>query len=532
VGDNQHDAASGGQGPTGTPLLALRGIRKAFPGTLANDDISFAVQPGEVHALLGENGAGKSTLVKIIYGVLRADAGEIRWQGEPVTIVGPAAARRLGIGMVFQHFSLFEAMTVLENVGLALDDERDMGKLRQRLIELSQTYGLPLDPDKHVHVLSVGERQRIEIVRCLLQHPKLLILDEPTSVLTPQEVEKLFETLRQLAREGCAILYISHKLHEVQALCDSATILRGGRVVATCNPKTETARSLAELMIGEKVQPPHREDGAAAGAARLVVDGLSLPAESEFGVALRDIALSVKAGEILGIAGIAGNGQGELMAALTGETVLPSRPEAITIDGLPVAHRGPTLRRAAGAVFVPEERNGHGAVPDMTLSENAFLTAFRRLKLARHGLIAEGPTEQYAGSIIGGFDVRTTGPAAEAGSLSGGNMQKFIVGREILQKPSLLVIAQPTWGVDAGAAAAIHQAILDQAAGGAAVLVISQDLDEIFALCDRVAVIAEGRLSQAQDIHSVTVEQIGILMGGLHDLDKAPTETGEAAHGD
>ena len=523
------DGAVGGEAVV--PLLALEGISKSFPGTLANDDISVAILPGEIHALLGENGAGKSTLVKIIYGVLAADAGEIRWQGQPVSIAGPAAARRLGIGMVwcgvvFQHFSLFEAMTVLENIALSLSDERDMGALRRRVVEVSESYGLPLAPDRHVYSLSVGERQRIEIVRCLLQDPKLLILDEPTSVLTPQEVERLFQTLRQLSAEGCAVLYISHKLAEVKALCQRATILRAGRVVAECDPAEETARSMAELMIGERLQPPERAGRDAKGEMRLEVQGLSLPAESQFGVDLRDIALAVAGGEILGIAGIAGNGQTELMAALIGETILKGQGTAIRIDGHAVADRGPGVRRALGAAFVPEERNGHGAIAGMSLSENAFLTAFRRLQLARHGWIADGRTRAYAERVIAGFDVRTIGAEAEAGSLSGGNLQKFIVGREILQAPSVLVVAQPTWGVDAGAAAAIHQALLDMAAEGAAVLMISQDLDEIFAISDQIAVISEGVLSDARPTIAVTVEEIGLLMGGLHGLEAgAPADS-------
>ena len=518
----------GGEEDGQVPLLELRGITKAFPGILANDRIGFAVLPGEVHALLGENGAGKSTLVKIIYGVLRADAGELLWQGRPIEVAGPAAARHLGIGMVFQHFSLFEAMTVFENIALAMDQERDNKALRERITSLSETYGLPLDLDSHVYALSVGERQRIEIVRCLLQNPKLLILDEPTSVLTPQEVERLFETLRQLAAEGCAILYISHKLDEVKALCDRATILRAGRTVAECDPKVETARSMAELMIGAKVQPPSRPEASGDKVERLTIAGLNLPAESQLGVDLRDIRLSVSGGEILGIAGIAGNGQNELMAVLTGEYLLPSTPEAIVIDGTQVGRLDPAVRRGLGAVFVPEERNGHAAIPAMSLSENAFLTAFRRLGLLKNGLISDAPTRRFADKIIESFDVRTTGPQADAGSLSGGNMQKFIVGREMLQEPGVLVISQPTWGVDPGAASAIRQALLDLAAEGTAVLVISQDLDEILEICDQVAVISEGKLSEARPVGEITVEEIGLLMGGLHDL---AAGDGEARHG-
>jgi ABC-type uncharacterized transport system ATPase subunit len=502
------------KGIAASPLLTLAGITKRFPGCLANDHVDLAVLPGEIHALLGENGAGKSTLVKIIYGVLQPDAGEIRWQGEPIRIPSPNAARRLGIGMVFQHFSLFEALTVAENIALAIDDPAQRQGLRGRVVEVSTAYGLALDPDRAVHDLSVGERQRIEIVRCLLQNPRLLIMDEPTSVLTPQEVSKLFETLRRLAREGCAILYISHKLEEIKALCERATILRLGRVVAECDPRQESAQRLAELMIGSELKAPtHGRRPPPDAKPRLELNGLSLPSDQQFGTDLKDISFTVAGGEILGIGGIAGNGQNELMAALSGET-RAGRADAIRIDGKPVGHLGPGGRRALGAAFVPEERNGHGAVGAMSLSENGFLSAHCRRGLVSYGLIDGRRTLGFTQEVIEGFDVRSRGPGAEAHSLSGGNLQKFIVGREILQHPGLLVVSQPTWGVDAGAAAAIHQALLDLAEGGSAVVVISQDLDEIFALCDRIAVIAGGRLSAVRPIDAVSVEEIGLLMGG------------------
>ncbi|WP_119304718.1 ABC transporter ATP-binding protein [Dongia deserti] len=503
---------------TGTtvPLLSLTGIVKQFPGCLANDRVDLTVLPGEIHALLGENGAGKSTLVKIIYGVLKPDAGEIRWQGEPIVVQNPNHARRLGIGMVFQHFSLFETLTVAENIALGLTDAADRKGLRTRIAEISRSYGLHLDPDKAVHDLSVGERQRIEIVRCLLQKPKLLIMDEPTSVLTPQEVERLFETLRRLAKEGCAILYISHKLEEIRALCERATIMRLGKVVAHCDPRQETAKRLAEMMIGTALKAAsHQARGEANGGPRLEVKTLNLKSEQQFGTDLKNVSLAVKGGEILGIGGIAGNGQAELMAALSGE-MLAASPNAIVIDGTHAGKLGPRERRALGGCFVPEERNGHGAVSGMSLSENAFLSGHIRRALARNGLIDSGKTAGFADDVIKSFDVRTTGPSAEARSLSGGNLQKFLVGREVKQSPSVLVVSQPTWGVDAGAAAAIHQALMDLADSGTAVVVISQDLDEIFALADRIAVIAEGKLSQAIPIGEASVEQIGLLMGGMH----------------
>jgi len=497
------------------PRLALAHISKSFPGVKANEDISLSVAPGEIHALLGENGAGKSTLVKIIYGVQQADAGTILWNGEPVAIPSPKAARKLGIGMVFQHFSLFDAMTVIENIALGLDEAIDREELKARVAAILESYSLPLDPDREVHTLSVGERQRIEIVRCLLQKPKLLIMDEPTSVLTPQEVERLFATLRQIAAEGCSILYISHKLHEIKALCDSATILRGGRVVATCDPKIETTKRMAELMIGAELRKIEHDKATAAGAVRLSVSGLSLPGEPPFGTDLEAVSFEARAGEILGIAGVAGNGQAELLTALSGERLAPG-PEAIRLDGKPIGQDSAGARRALGLACVPEERNGHAAVPDFSLADNGLLTARHRVPLAPHGWISRGSVKRFADNVIRLFDVRTTGNAALARSLSGGNLQKFIMGREIGQQPAVLVVSQPTWGVDAGAAAAIRQELVDLAAKGSAVVVISQDLDELLELADRLSVINEGRLSEPRPVANLGIDEIGLMMGGVH----------------
>jgi simple sugar transport system ATP-binding protein len=512
------------------PRLELRGITKRFPGVLANDRVSFALAEGEIHALLGENGAGKSTLVKVIYGVLHADEGSVLWQGQPVRIADPHAARGLGIGMVFQHFSLFEAMTVLENIALGVDDAGDMRRLARRIEEVSHAYGLPLDPAREVHTLSVGERQRIEIVRCLLQNPKLLIMDEPTSVLTPQEVLRLFETLRQLAAEGCSILYISHKLREIKALCDCATILRGGKVVATCDPKAETAKSMAQLMIGAELRTVARRPGEARGEPRLVVRNLDLPADGPFGTTLKDLSFEVHRGEIFGIAGVAGNGQNELFQALSGERLVSSA-DMVHLDDRRVGRIGAGGRRRLGLCCVPEERNGHAAVPDMSLAENALLSGRQRKQLATSGFIRAAAARRFAEAVISAFDVRTPGASAAARSLSGGNLQKFVVGREVLQDPGILMVSQPTWGVDAGAAAAIHQALLNLASGGAAVLVISQDLDELLSLTDRLAVINIGVLSGTLTTADASLDEIGLLMGGLHGMDEhVPGHEGGVAH--
>ena len=510
--------------------LEVAGITKRFPGVLANDHVSFSVRPGEIHALLGENGAGKSTLVKMIYGIMQPDEGEIRWDGAPVVIHNPKAARKLGIGMVFQHFSLFEALTVLENIALGMDAKIPQRELESKIREVMTTYGLKLDPHRIVSTLSVGERQRIEIVRALLLNPRLLIMDEPTSVLTPQEVNQLFDVLRQLASEGCAILYISHKLHEIKALCDTATILRGGRVVDTIDPKVETSRSMAEKMIGAGLKDIQKPASRSFGDEKLVVSRLSLPGAGHFGVALRDISFTVRAGEIFGIAGVAGNGQNALLLALDGE-VLGHDAASITLDGAAIGKDNAKQRRLHGLCTVPEERNGHAAVPDFTLSDNSILTGRDRLKMAVSGMLRPGVAKDYTGKVISSFAVKVTGTSATAGSLSGGNLQKYIMGREILQNPKVLVVSQPTWGVDAGAAAAIHQAIVDLAVAGSAIVVISQDLDELLALSDTLAVINEGRLSSPQKIGDVSIDELGLLMGGVHG-DAAATAAAEkeAAH--
>jgi simple sugar transport system ATP-binding protein len=512
------------------PRLEVKGVSKRFPGVLANDRVDFAVAPGEIHALLGENGAGKSTLVKMIYGVLHPDEGALYWNGQAVQVADPHAARALGIGMVFQHFSLFEAMTVLENVALGMDKSEDRSTLAQRVREVSQAYGLPLDPERDVYTLSVGERQRIEIVRCLLQNPKLLIMDEPTSVLTPQEVAQLFETLRSLAASGCSILYISHKLHEIKELCDGATILRGGKVVGECNPKQESSRSMAELMIGSELAGVSRPTERTAGEPRLSVDGLTLAAEQPFGADLKNITFEVRGGEIFGIAGVAGNGQNELLAALAGERTTDGAA-TIRIDGRAVGRLGAGARRDLGLACVPEERHGHGAVAEMSLVENAMLSGYRRMGLLTSGFIRGAAAARYAEAVVERFRVVASGIEATASSLSGGNLQKFIVGREVLQTPGVLVASQPTWGVDAGAAAAIHQALSDLAANGAAVLVISQDLDELLTLTDRLAVINEGVLSRPLVTHDASLEEIGLLMGGLHGMaPESPEPQPGAAH--
>jgi len=495
------------------PLISLDHIRKAYPGCVANDDISMQIGHGEIHALLGENGAGKSTLVKIIYGVVKADEGSIVFEGKPVQINNPAYARSLGIAMVFQHFSLFDSLTVAQNISLGMDEKADPSQLSERIVDVSNRYGLPLDPERHVYSLSVGERQRIEIIRCLLQNPKLLIMDEPTSVLTPQEVDKLFETLRRLADEGMAILYISHKLDEIKSLCKNATILRLGKKIDSVTVADETPASLAGLMMGEELKLADHAPSGDLGEVRLSVNSLNLPADNALGISLKDISFDVHGGEIVGLAGVAGNGQDELLKALNGE--LLSTSESISIEGQNVGQQGPNQRRNHGLVSVPEKRLGHGAIPGMSLVDNAFLTANIRLGLIKLGLIDYPKTVDYTQSIIKEFDVRTPGEDVSADSLSGGNLQKFIVGREIKQAPEVIIVAQPTWGVDAGAAQSIRAALRALANQGTAVLVISQDLDELIEISDRIGAICAGKVSPLFPIMEMNSEKIGLLMAGV-----------------
>jgi len=515
------------------PRLALAHITKRYPGVVANDDASLSVAPGEIHAVLGENGAGKSTLMKIIFGAVRPDAGEVHFNGAPVTINSPHDARNLGIAMVFQHFSLFDTLTVAENIALGLPkaESANMKQLAERIRATATRYGLPLEPNRHVHTLSVGERQRVEIVRALLANPQLLILDEPTSVLTPQAVETLFVTLRQLAAEGTSILYISHKLDEIRALCHHATVMRMGKVTGVCDPRQESAASLSRLMIGGE---PPREARVTAerGPVKLAVRQLSLPRSHAFATELNGISLDVHGGEIVGIAGVSGNGQQELLAALSGEDVRAASGAVLLADK-PVGRLDARARRRAGLAFVPEERLGRGAVPGMSLASNVLLS-HQTPPYVRHGMISPKAASTLAGAIIQRFRVKASGPDALARSLSGGNLQKFIVGREIESGPKVLIVAQPTWGVDVGAATQIHNEILALKATGCAILVVSEELDELFGICDRLHVIAKGHLSPSIPIGEATREQVGLWMSGL--WEGGPAGAGaavaaEVAHG-
>lgn len=504
-----------------TTRLALKQITKRYPAVVANNRVDLTVMPGEIHAVLGENGAGKSTLMKIIYGVTEPDEGQVFWNGQEVRVANPAAARQLGIGMVFQHFSLFDTLTVAENIALGLPANTRIDELERQISDTATQYGLELQPQRHVHTLSVGECQRVEIVRALLGKPQLLILDEPTSVLTPQAVEKLFETLRQLAADGCSILYISHKLDEIRALCHTCTVMRGGQVTGVCDPRQETDASLSRLMIG--AEPPHithRESNP--GKAMLSVRQLSLSKSHPFATALDEIDFTVHAGEILGVAGVSGNGQQELLAALSGEDRRVEN-KAVLLEDQPIGQRSVSWRRAHGLAFVPEERLGRGAVPELTLAQNMLLSHQGTATVGR-GFIRYGAIHDMATDIIRRFNVKASGPRAAASSLSGGNLQKYIIGREVTREPKVLLVAQPTWGVDVGAAAQIRSELVALRDAGCAVLLISEELEELFQISDRLIVLAKGRVSPSINTADASLDLIGQWMSGLW------TDTTKAAY--
>jgi general nucleoside transport system ATP-binding protein len=524
--------------------LELIDVTKRYPGVIANHGVSLAVRPGEIHAVLGENGAGKSTLMKIIYGMVRPDSGEIHWNGRPLIAHGPRAARSRGIAMVFQHFSLFESMTVAQNVWLGQGRKCSLEDVSAELRRVGGEYGLPLDPARSVHDLSVGERQRVEILRALLTEPSLLILDEPTSVLTPQAVVTLFEALRKLATEGCSILYISHKLDEIKALCDTATVLRAGRVVAAADPSRETTASLARMMLGDELPRVERrprvpgeaswvgearsprqvslDDGVVPNAATptwpdfghaaLVVERLSLHQSHEHGISLRDITFSVRGGEILGVAGVSGNGQQELLAALSGEDSARALG-VIRLHGEDITRSGPGPRREKGLRFVPEERLGRASVPSLSLTKNTLLT--RPELVSRAGFVQTRPLRALTQRLLSRYDVKAPGSESLASSLSGGNLQKFIVGREMEASPKIFIVAQPTWGVDVGASVQIRSQLIALRDAGSAVLVVSEDLDELFEICDAVVVMAGGRLSPRMKAADMSADRIGEWMSGL-----------------
>ncbi|MDR2153832.1 MAG: ABC transporter ATP-binding protein [Burkholderiaceae bacterium] len=497
------------------PRLQLTGITKRYAGRVACENVALTVQPGEIHAVLGENGAGKSTLMQIVHGLVRPDAGEVCLDGQPVRIGSPRQARRLGVEMVFQHPQLFESLSVAENVWLGLDGAPPLVALTRRIARSAADWGLDVEPARPVHTLDQSGRQQVEIVRALLAVPRLLMLDEPTAVLTPAAAQRLFTALRQLAASGCGILYISHKLDEIGALCHTCTVLRAGRVAGVCDPRAHSSAALARLMMGgEPPTPAPVRRECTPGPVVLQVGQLDLPRASPFGVDLRGVSLRVRAGEVVGIAGISGNGQRELLAALSGEDRRASAA-SISIAGQPAGDLPSQHRRALGLRFVPAERLGRGAAPALSLAHNLLLT--RQESVGPLGWLRMAALRRQTRTIIDGYGVQAAGTDAPARSLSGGNLQKYVMGREIDAAPKLLIAAQPTWGLDVGAAARIHAELLALRDAGCAVLLASDDLDELLALCDRLHVMAAGQMSPSMPREHANAEHIGAWMSGRWD---------------
>ena len=504
-----------------TPRLSLRNITKRYPGITANDHVSLDIAPGEVLAILGENGAGKSTLMKIIYGAARPDEGDISFDGHPLGVETPAQARELGIAMVHQHFALFDTLSVTENVALGLSTGISAAEIEREIRSLGEKYGLEVDPASVVMELSMGERQRVEILRALMTKPKLLILDEPTSVLTPQAVRKLFKTLHQLSSEGVSILFISHKLDEIRELADRCVVLRAGKVVASVDPKAESEENLARLMIGND-PPTVREGTAKAGEVVFEMRHVSAPGSTRV-CGIEDVSLAVRAGEIVGIAGISGNGQARFMAAASGEYLCEA--DRVLLFNSPVGELDTHARRISGLRYVPEQRLGHAAVPELSLTANTYLTGD---SLVRSGFILRDRARSFANLVIERFHVKTPNAEKAAGSLSGGNLHEFVGGGAVLNRPRVLLVQPPTWGVDVGAAAVIRNSLIRLRDDGAAIIVVSEEIDELFEISDRIAVMYRGALSPAVPKTTISIEEVGRWMSGLWPDSPFTQKTSEA----
>ena len=517
----------GATGTAGVPILEMRRITKRFPGVVANDKVDFDVRAGEVHTLFGENGAGKSTLMRVVYGLYHPDEGEIRINGQRVAISSPASAIRHGIGMIHQHFMLVDTLTVAENVALGAKSTRgpltSLEAVSARIEELSGRYGLKVDPQALVWQLSVGERQRVEIIKALYRDVELLILDEPTAVLTPTEVGDLFAVLRQMARDGRGLVFISHKVREVLDLSDRITVLRGGHVVGTL-PAAEASRErLVEMMVGHQVAAEESPPKGVPGPARLVVRDLRVMSDRGTD-AVRGVSFEVCSGELVGIAGVAGNGQRELAEAIAG--LRSPTSGSIRLNEAELAGHGPAAIRAAGLGYVPEERMRDGVVPDFSVAENLLLVDYGSSEFSRLGFLRARAIRRHCQELVSAFNVKTPSLDTPVRSLSGGNIQKAIMARELSGQPQVLLVAQPTRGIDISASMYIHQRLVAQRDSGTAAVIISEDLDEVMTLSDRILVMYEGAIIGSADPRTATREEIGMLMAGVHPASAAPAPGG------
>lgn len=503
-------------GHTRIEHLDMQAITKRFPGVLANDQVDFSIRSGEVHALLGENGAGKTTLMKVLYGLYHADEGQILLNDVPVTIQSPTDAINKGIGMIHQHFMLVESLTVAENVALGLRSSRepltDLDKVSERIIELANIYGLEIDPKAYIWQLSVGQQQRVEIIKALYRGAALLILDEPTAVLTPLEVDEFFSIIREMAKDGHGLIFISHKLHEVIDISDRVTVLRDGKKVGTYQTAESTKEDLARWMVGRDVDFRPAIEKVELGEVRLKVENISC--RSDRGTpGLRGVDLEVRAGEILGIAGVSGNGQRELAEVITG--LREATIGRIELDGEDISDLPPSLRTDRSLSYIPEERMRDGMIKGFTIAENLILREHHKKPFSSYGMLDLKAIESHGDKLITNFQIKTPSQDTLAKSLSGGNIQKVVVARELSREPRVIIAAQPTRGLDVGAMEYVRERLLEERKSGTAILLISEDLDEIFALADRIAVIFEGQIMGIVPRNDATAQKLGLLMAGV-----------------